>query len=130
MRHQQEERITQKSQKVRFFLSSFCGHRWLEDKKVAERALEIWPNITAYVTETLKKPMSQIPTASSFATVRSAVQNHLTIAKLQFFVSTASSMKPYLQVFQSDAPLLPFVTSELHAHVADLNGQICEKART
>ena len=66
------------------FPQQFCGHRWLEDKKVAERALEIWPNITAYVTETLKKPTSQIPTASSFATVRSAVQNHLTIAKLQF----------------------------------------------
>ena len=68
------------------FPQQFCGHRWLEDKKVAERALEIWPNITAYVTETLKKPTSQIPTASSFATVRSAVQNHLTIAKQQFFV--------------------------------------------
>ena len=38
------------------FPQQFCGHRWLEDKKVAERALEIWPNITAYVTETLKKP--------------------------------------------------------------------------
>ena len=66
------------------FLQQFCGHRWLEDKKVAERALEILPNITAYVTEILKKPTSQIPTASSFATVRSAVQNHLTIAKLHF----------------------------------------------
>ena len=87
------------------FPQQFCGHRWLEDKKVAEGALEIWPNITAYVTETLKKPMNQIPTGSSFATLRSAVQNHLTIAKLQFFVSTASIMKPYLQVFQSDALL-------------------------
>ena len=71
----------------------------LRTRKVAERVLEIWPNITVYVTETLKKPMSQIPTASSFATVRSAVQNHLTITKLQFFVSTASIMKPYLKVF-------------------------------
>ena len=87
MRHQQESEV---------FPQQFCGHRWLEDKEVAERALEIWPNITAYVTETLKKPMSQIPAASSFATVKSAVQNHLAIAKLQVFVSTASLMKPYL----------------------------------
>ena len=64
------------------FPQQFCGQRWLEDKKIVERALEIWPNITAYVNETLKKPMSQTPIASSFATVRSAVQNHLTIAKL------------------------------------------------
>ena len=89
--------------------------------------MEIWPNITAYVTETLKKPMSQIPTASSFATVRSAVQNHLLIAKLQFFVSTASIMKPYLQVFQSDAPLLPFVTSELHALLQTLMGKFVKR---
>ena len=109
------------------FPQQFCGHRWLEDKKVAERALEIWPNITAYVTETLKKPTSQIPTASSFATVRSAVQNHLTIAKLQFFVSTASIMKPYLQMFQSDAPLLPFVTSELHALLQTLMGRFVKR---
>ena len=84
----------------------------------------MWPNITAYVTETLEKPMSQIPTASSFATVRSAVQNHLTIAKLQFFVSTASIMKPYLQVFQSDAPLLPF---ELHALLQTLMGKFVKR---
>ena len=36
----------------------FCGHRWLENKKVAERALEIWPHITTYIRETLKKPKS------------------------------------------------------------------------
>ena len=109
------------------FPQQFCVHRWLEDKKVAERALEIWPIITSYVTETLKKPVSQIPTASSFATVRSAVQNHLTIAKLQFFVSAASIMKPYLQVFQSDAPVLPFVTSELHALLQTLMGKFVKR---
>ena len=30
----------------------FSGTRWIEDKKVADRALEIWPNITKYVSET------------------------------------------------------------------------------
>ena len=32
------------------FPQQFCGHRWLEDKEVAERTLEIWPNLTAFVT--------------------------------------------------------------------------------
>ena len=111
----------------RVFPQQFCGHRWLEDKKVAERALEIWPNITVFITETLKKPKNQIPTSASFATVRSAVQSHLTIAKLQFFISTAAIMKPYLQVFQSDAPLLPFVTSELHALLQTLMGKFVKR---
>ena len=111
----------------RVFPQQFCGHRWLEDKKVAERALEIWPNITVFITETLKKPKNQIPTSASFATVRSAVQSRLTIAKLQFFISTAAIMKPYLQVFQSDAPLLPFVTSELHALLQTLMGKFVKR---
>ena len=111
----------------RVFPQQFCGHRWLEDKKVAERALEIWPNINVFITETLKKPKNQIPTSASFATVRSAVQSHLTIAKLQFFISTAAIMKPYLQVFQSDAPLLPFVTSELHALLQTLMGKFVKR---
>ena len=111
----------------RVFPQQFCGHRWLEDKKVAERALEIWPNITVFITETLKKPKNQIPTSASFATVRSAIQSHLTIAKLQFFISTAAIMKPYLQMFQSDAPLLPFVTSELHALLQTLMGKFVKR---
>ena len=89
--------------------------------------MEIWPNITVFITETLKKPKNQIPTSASFATVRSAVQSHLTIAKLQFFISTAAIMKPYLQVFQSDAPLLPFVTSELHALLQTLMGKFVKR---
>ena len=91
----------------------FCGHRWLENKQVAERALEIWPHITTYIRETLKKPKSQVPTSNTFKTVNSAVQDPLLRAKLAFFASTAGLMQPYLQVFQSDAPLLPFVTSDL-----------------
>ena len=91
----------------------FCGHRWVEDKKVADRALEIWPNIVKYINETLKKPRSQIPSSSSFSTLRSAVQDGLTVAKLQIFASTASILMPYLQKFQSDAPLLPFVANEV-----------------
>ena len=54
------------------FPLSFSGTRWIEDKKVADRALEIWPNIAKYVSETLKKARSQVPTSIYFATFRSA----------------------------------------------------------
>ena len=109
------------------FPLQFCGHRWLEDKRVADRALEIWPHITKYITETLKKPKQQIPTSSSFATVRSAVHDLLTPAKLAFFASTASVMLPFLQVFQSDAPLVPFVISELHTLLQTLMGKFVKR---
>ena len=45
------------------FPLQFCGHRWLEDKSVAERAVEMWPSLTTYITEILKKAKSQVPTS-------------------------------------------------------------------
>ena len=36
------------------FPLQLCGHRWLEDKRVAERAVEMWPSLTTYITEILK----------------------------------------------------------------------------
>ena len=56
---------------------------------------------------------SKIPASSSFTTLRTAVQDGLITAKLEFYVSTAAIMKPYLQLFHSDDPLLPFITSEI-----------------
>ena len=91
----------------------FCGTRWIEDRKVADRAIEIWPNIDKYVKEMLKKSKSQIPSSNSFTTLILAVQDELIIAKLQFFASTASVMMPFLQKFQGDAPLVPFIATEL-----------------
>ena len=40
------------------FALPFCGHRWIEDKKVAERDLEISPHIITYTCENLKKSES------------------------------------------------------------------------
>ena len=74
----------------------FCGNRWVEDKKVAERALQIWPDVMVYIKETVKKPKGEVPVSYSFTTIRSAVQDCLTTAKLEFFVSTASIMEPFL----------------------------------
>ena len=91
----------------------FSGTRWIEDKKVADRAIQIWPNIIKYINETLKKPKSQVPTSSYFAKIRSAVQDSLIVAKLQFFASTASLMVPYLQKFQTDTPLIALTTTEI-----------------
>ena len=110
------------------FPLQFCGHRWLEDKRVAERAVEMWPSLTTYITEILKKPKSQVPTSSSFSTVKSAVLNKLTTAKLEFFMSTAVAMRPYLQTFQSNGPLLPFITSELETLLQTLMGKFMKRA--
>ena len=110
------------------FPVQFCGHRWLKDERGAERAVEMWPSLTTYITEILKKPKSQIPTSSSFSTVKSTVLNKLTTAKLEFFMSIAAAMRPYIQTFQSDGPLLPFITSELETLLQTLMGKFMKRA--
>ena len=53
------------------FPLQFCGHRWLEDKRVAERAVEMWPSLTTYITEILKS-----------LRVRSLLQVHFQLSNL------------------------------------------------
>ena len=66
-----------------------------------------------YVHKLLKKPRSKIPVSSSFTTLGFAVQGGLTIEKVQFLVSSASIMKPHLQMFQANASLLTFITTDI-----------------
>ena len=105
----------------------FCGHRWPEDKSGAERTLKIWPEITAYIRETLKKPKSQIPTSKIFSKVRSAVQDSLITERLEFFVSVAVILKPYLEISQSDALLSLFIMSELQVMKETLMGKLVKR---
>ena len=127
MRHQQGEKITPKWQEVKCFLSNFVDTDGLRTR-VAERAVEMWPSLTTYITEILKKLKSQVPTSNSFSTVESAVLNKLTTAKPELFMLIAAAMRPYLQTFQSDGPLLPFITSELETMLRTLMGKFMKRA--
>ena len=80
---------------------------------MADRAIEIWPNLQAYIRETEKKPKSQIPESKYYVTLRNAVRDKLIIAKLQEFISVASLLEPFLMKFQTDSPMLPFLCEEL-----------------
>jgi len=91
------------------FPRKFCAHRWLENGPVAERAIEIWDHVKKYVTDVKKKPDSK-----SFATVKEHVNDPLALARLSFFVSVVSHMQRYLTMFQSDRPLVPFLSDELY----------------
>lgn len=99
----------------------FCGTRWVEDIIVAERAIQIWPNIVKYIKETLKKPKKQIPVVASFATLKEFVLNDpLVLAKLEVFISTAKLVKPFLAKYQTDKPMMPFITEDLRGILHNL----------
>ena len=91
----------------------FCATSWLEDVPVAERAIQIWPAMIKYVTTVVAGPKSKVPNIQSFQTLKNNIQDPLITAKLQFFISVAKILKPFLEKFQIAAPMMPFMAYEL-----------------
>lgn len=91
---------------------SFCSHRWVENVPVAERVLEIWPMIQKYINAAENKKV-QKPNTASYDTILAAQRDPLLIPKLQFFLSIARSFNPFLQKYQTDEPVLPFLAKDL-----------------
>ena len=92
----------------------FCEPRWIEDKEVAERALEIWESVVATVRywrglSKSKKPRNN----KSFDYLVIHHQDLLMTAKLHFFAFVAGILKPFLVLFQTYNPMLPFMYDKL-----------------
>ncbi|KAI4829210.1 hypothetical protein KUCAC02_023270 [Chaenocephalus aceratus] len=102
------------------FPLKFCATRWVEDLQVAERAIEVWPAVMAYIHSHKKLPKSKVPTSASYLTVKKATEDPLFLAKLEFFAFVARQLKPLLKVFQTDAPMVPFLAKELKSTLTGL----------
>lgn len=98
--------------KSNIFALPFCGHRWVENLPLAERALTIWPNIKKYVKAVLTKQFPH-PGKSSFDTIAAASGDPLIPAKLHFFMAISRSVTPFLTRYQTDEPVLPFIMNDL-----------------
>ena len=80
---------------------------------MAEKAIFIWKNVIKYINIVLSGPKKKIPKCASFSELSEAIKDPLVIAKLHFFVNVAKLLKPYLTLFQSEKPLVPFIGKEL-----------------
>lgn len=99
------------------FPLKFCKHRWLENVPVVVRAQEVWDKVIMYVQKVQTGKKYATPTSKSFKIIRDAVQDPLMPAKMAAFESVAKQLQPFLAIFQSDNPLLPFMASTLQADV-------------
>ena len=86
------------------FSFQFCQHRWIEDIKVAEQALKVWPHVNKYVK--IVKSETKAPASTSFVSVASACDRTLVEAKLEFFVAVAKPLQEFLLKFQTEAPTI------------------------
>ena len=108
------------------FPLKFCPHRWVENIPVAERALQIWPNVTAYVAA-VRAGTVPTPKNKSFRAVAASVDNPLFLVHISVFLSIAKDVTPFLVKYQSDAPMLPFLATDLQAIIRDLLHRFVKK---
>ena len=89
----------------------------MEDLPVAERVLQIGNSIKNVIKywEGLSKPKR--PSNKSCEALVKYHRDVLVSCKLQFFafIASISHSKPFLQIFQIDRPMLPFLLNELES---------------
>lgn len=112
------------------FPLKFSATRWIEDQQVADRALEVWPSVVATVKYWLGLCKSKQPKNNkNFDILVECHQDLLIPAKFHFFSFVAGILKPYLVVFQSDNPLVPFMFDELSQILYRLLGLVFKKSK-
>ena len=83
----------------------------MEDIKVAEQALKIWPHVNKYV-KTVKSERRAAASAF-FVFITSACDNTLIEAKLEFFVALAKLLQEFLLKFRTETAMTPFLALSL-----------------
>lgn len=101
-----------KTTKSTLFPLAFCGHRWLENLPVVERALAIWSSMLVYTNAVKTKELPH-PGTASFDVIEDARKDPLTLPKLQFFRSVAQLFDPFLRKYQTEEPVMPFLGKDL-----------------
>ncbi|KAJ8031243.1 hypothetical protein HOLleu_27914 [Holothuria leucospilota] len=101
------------------FPSLFCKHRWLENVCVMQRALEVMPQLKKYIEATKQKKVTK-PTSKTYDTVCEAVADPLFPTKGEFFISVAGDLEPFLAKYQTDAPMMAFLASDLYSVLKSL----------
>ncbi|XP_054604741.1 uncharacterized protein [Nothobranchius furzeri] len=107
----------------------FCGHRWIENVPVAERAIQVWPLIMLYVDAVKKKKKLPNPSTASFDTIEEAHADPLMIAKLQFFLAISRTFSIFLTNYQTDEPVLPFFGKDLNELLKNFHSIMPGKTR-
>lgn len=102
------------------FPPKFCSHRWLENKSVASKVIELLPNLEKYVKAVADKKIAS-PKNKSFEILKAGILvTPLLPCRLAFFSSVAAQLEPFLKKYQADKPLIPFLCDDLMAALKGL----------
>ncbi|CAM4672851.1 unnamed protein product [Leuciscus chuanchicus] len=90
----------------------FCKHRWVENLSVAERGMQLWPHVKRYV-EMVGRGELPNPKVKSFEEVKNRCADPLFTVKVGIFISIAREIEPFLTMYQTDQPMLPFLAEDM-----------------
>ena len=96
------------------FPLQFVATRWTENDIVAERAVIIWDDVVEFIKLTLQKPKSKQPQDNkSYDNLVKYHSNPLVMVELHLFKDVALILNRFLITFQTDNPMVPFLSMEL-----------------
>lgn len=97
------------------FPQKFCSIRWVENVQVAKRSVMMLPHLKIWVKHVEKEgPKNPLNVNhKNFQIVSQHVKDKFIDAKLEFFMSVASLVEPFLKEFQSDSSLAPFLYNDI-----------------
>ena len=98
------------------FPLSFCKTCWIEDKNFAARGIAVWPYMIEFIKYYQSLSQSKRPKNNkSYDLLVQSHTDHLTFAKIQFFHDIANILSEFLTKFQTDKPVMPFLSDILES---------------
>ena len=103
------------------FPRMFCQTRWVGDEPVASRAMSVWPFVVAVIEHFQTLPPSKQPRDNKSYDILVKYHKDCTMLfKFQFFIDIANVLSPFLKQFQTDDPVMPFMSGTLDKMIRQL----------
>jgi len=104
----------------------FCKTRWVENNNFLQGALEVLPNLKKFVKAVDEKKIPK-PDCKSYQTTQEPCKDKLIEAKLQFALSVANEVTPFLLRYQTDQPMVPFLSTDVFNLLKSLLSRFCKE---
>lgn len=104
------------------FPMKFCNIRWLENVNVLKRALLILEPMMKYVNGIEKEPESP-----NFGFIKETLKDKLLKAKIEFMLSIAEDLHDFLEKYQTNDPVFPFLYDDLMQVIRNIGDRFLKK---
>ena len=95
------------------FHSFIISNRWLENLTVANKSITLLPYIKEYCNQAALNK-TEPKEHAGYQSVKKAInEDKLLKAKHLFWISLAQDFQPFLKMYQTEKPMVPFLASDL-----------------